>query len=63
METWNTFTAGDLALALLGVFGLITVLVTMAAAQRNVLRRERALRAARIMKAIDAQLEEATENE
>ena len=63
METWNTFTAGDLGLALIGIFGLITVVVTLASAQGKVNRREQALRQARIVKAIEAQLDEAPEAE
>ena len=63
METWNTFTAGDLGLALIGIAGLVTVVVTLASAQGKVNRREQALRQARIVKAIEAQLDETPEAE
>ena len=41
MQTWSLFTASDLALAVLGVLGLLSVVVVLRTAGRNVDIRER----------------------
>jgi hypothetical protein len=44
METWSLFTASDLALAILGMLGLLSVVIVLRTASRNVDVRERGLR-------------------
>ncbi len=44
METWSLFTASDLALAVLGMLGLLSVGVVLRTASRNVDTRERNIR-------------------
>jgi hypothetical protein len=41
MQTWSLFTASDLALAILGMLGLLSVGVVLRTASRNVDTRER----------------------
>ena len=41
METWFNFSASDLALALIGMLGLLSVGVVLRTASRNVDTRER----------------------
>jgi len=44
MQTWNLFTATDLALAVVGLLGLLSVVVVLRTATRNVDTLERDLR-------------------
>jgi hypothetical protein len=44
MSTWSLFTASVLALAILGMLGLLSVVVVLRTASRNVDTRERAIR-------------------
>ena len=44
MQTWNLFTGTDLALAVVGLLGLLSVVVVLRTATRNVDTLERDLR-------------------
>lgn len=44
MQTWSVFSSSDLALAILGMLGLLSVGVVLRTATRNVDTRERAIR-------------------
>jgi hypothetical protein len=45
MSTWSLFTASDLALAILGMLGLLSVVIVLRTASRNVDTRERSRKA------------------
>ena len=44
METWSNFTASDLALAVIGLAGLVSVVVVFSTASSKVNKREISLR-------------------
>lgn len=44
METWSVFSGSDIGIALIGLSGLVSVIVVLRTALRNVDRRERTLR-------------------
>lgn len=44
METWSLFTGNDIAVAALGMLGLVSVVVVVSTAANNVTKREISLR-------------------
>lgn len=44
METWSLFSGNDIALALIGLAGLVSVILVFATASGNVAKREISLR-------------------